>query len=131
MCISMYYMSLRYHGNGFVAKKWKKICLRAYTSAGSSEPMSLRPINSRLVGSDDPADVLARDRPSIQARGFYAFRRLAKLWVHAQAFMHMMNIFLGDGSPSTARSSFGSYTAHLNNAAHELGWHCLSRTFDA
>ena len=48
MCISMYYMSLRYHGNGFVAKKWKKICLRAYTSAGSSEPMSLRPINSRL-----------------------------------------------------------------------------------
>jgi hypothetical protein len=28
-----------------------------------------------------------------------------------------------------ARSSFGSYIAsHLKNA---LGWHCLSRTFDA
>jgi hypothetical protein len=30
-----------------------------------------------------------------------------------------------------ALSSFGSYTANLKNAAHELGWHCLSRTFDA
>ena len=30
-----------------------------------------------------------------------------------------------------ARSSFANYTAHLKNAPHELGWHCLSRTFDA
>jgi hypothetical protein len=29
-----------------------------------------------------------------------------------------------------ARNSFASYTAHLKNAAHELGWHCLSRTFN-
>ena len=28
------------------------------------------------------------------------------------------------------RSSFASY-AHLKNAPHEFGWHCLSRTFDA
>jgi hypothetical protein len=30
-----------------------------------------------------------------------------------------------------ARSRLGSYTAHLNNAAHELGWHSLTSTFDA
>jgi hypothetical protein len=29
-----------------------------------------------------------------------------------------------------ARNSFASYTAHLKNAPNELGWHCLSRTFD-
>ena len=29
-----------------------------------------------------------------------------------------------------ARNSFASYTAHLKKAPNELGWHCLSRTFD-
>ena len=27
-------------------------------------------------------------------------------------------------------NNFASYTAHLKNSPDELGWHCLSRTFD-
>ena len=34
------------------------------------------------------------------------------------------------GNMVEARSSFASYTAHLKKAPNELGWLCLSRTFD-